>query len=63
MSDKKIKENELLNKIANGMGVKISTWENVNETIKEDISFGIIVNSCSYMSKEDMKNIRIKKQV
>lgn len=63
MKNRKIKPDDLLNKIAEGMGANVAKWDTIEETIVDNISFAKIVDTSKYMSKLERKEIKQKSQV
>ena len=51
---------ELLNLIAERMGAKVVKFKTVDEAIKKGISFGIFVDTDSYITEEERKELELK---
>ncbi len=51
---------DLLNKVAESMGAKVVTWENVNDAIDRNISFGMLVDTDKYFTEEEKKKLKQK---
>ena len=57
MEDNKLDGDILLTMIAESLGGRVVTWNNVNETIERKISFAKIVDLSKYMSQLEMRMI------
>lgn len=51
---------ELLNLIAERMNAKVVKFKTVNETMEKGISFGILVDTDSYITEEERKELELK---
>ena len=51
---------ELLNLIAERMDAKIVEFKTVDEVIEKGISFGILVDTDSYITEEERKELELK---
>lgn len=51
---------ELLNLIAERMDAKIVEFKTVDEAIEKGISFGILVDTDSYITEEERKELELK---
>ena len=51
---------ELLNLIAERMDAKIVEFKTVDEAIEKGISFGIFVDTDSYITEEERKQLELK---
>lgn len=60
MRRKTINVDDFLNKVAESMGVKVVTWNTVEESIDKNISFGMIVNIDKYFTEDEKDILRQK---
>ena len=51
---------ELLNLIAERMDAEVVEFKTVDEAIEKGISFGILVNTDSYITEEERKQLELK---
>lgn len=51
---------KLLNLIAERMDAKVVKFKTVNEAIEKGISFGILVDTNSYITEEERKELELK---
>lgn len=50
----------LLDKVAQSMGVKVVIWTDVNNAIDKNISFGMFVNVDRYLTEEEKAKLKEK---
>ena len=54
---------ELLNLIAERMNAKVVKFKAVDEAIEKGISFGIFVDTDSYITEEERKELELKMRI
>lgn len=63
MDTKKKERDELLFILAKSMGAEIIQWNNVDETVNQGITITKLVDTSSYISKEENKKLVLKSNV
>lgn len=63
MSNKQKDRDKLLTMLAQSMGAEVIKWNSVEETISKGISITKLVDTSSYISKEEHKKLVLKSNV
>lgn len=63
MDKKKEERDKLLSILAKSMGAEIMQWNNVDETVNQGIAITKLVDTSSYISKEENKKLVLKSNV